>query len=118
MIEREKIQRGIRLRLLRHRDGVTFGTLRRVHTVRQENWGTAWGFSVYWDDYRKKNRCSLMFTEADLEYFELVSASADRPTTERIRRAKYSLPQLVLPFIEVALYRGTEVVGTFEMLVD
>jgi hypothetical protein len=76
-IEREKIQHGIRLRLLRQRDGVTFGTLRRVHTLREENWGTAWGISVYWDDYRKKNRHSLMFTEADLEYFELVSASAD-----------------------------------------
>jgi len=76
------------------------------------------GFSVYWEDYRKKNRHSLMFTEADLEYFELASASADRPIIERIRSAKYSLPQLVLPFTEVALYRGTEVVGTFEMLVD
>jgi hypothetical protein len=118
MIERETIQRGIRLRLLRHRDGVTFGTLGRVHTVRQENWGTTWGFTVYWDDYRKKNRCSLMCTEADLECFELVSASADRPTIERVRPAKYSTPQLVLPFTEVALYRGTEVVGTFEMFVD
>jgi hypothetical protein len=80
-IGRETIQHGIRLRLVRQRDGVTFGTLRPVHTVREENWGTAWGFSVYfsvyWDDYRKKNRHSLMFTEADLEYFELVSASAD-----------------------------------------
>jgi hypothetical protein len=118
-IGRETIQHGIRLRLVRQRDGVTFGTLRPVHTVREENWGTAWGFSVYWDDYRKKNRHSLMFTEVDIEYFELVSASAaDRPTIERIRRAKYSSPQLVVPFAEVALYRGTELVGTFEMLVD
>ena len=59
-----------------------------------------------------------MFTEADLEYFELVSASADHPTIERLRPAKYSSPQLLLPFTEVALYRGTEVVGTFEVLVD
>jgi hypothetical protein len=30
-----------------------------------------------------------------------------------------SLPlQLVLPFTEVALYRGAEVVGTFEMSID
>lgn len=76
------------------------------------------GFSVYWDDYRKKNRYSLFFTEADLECFELVSASADRPIIERLRIGK-SLPlQLLLPFTEVALYRGTEVVGTFEMSID
>ena len=56
-----------------------------------------------------------MFTEADLEYFELVSASADRPMIERIRPAKSPPQQLVLPFTEVALYRGTEVVATFQM---
>ena len=59
-----------------------------------------------------------MFTEADLEYFEVVSASADRPRVERIRPRKSSPLQLVLPFTEVALYRGTEVVGTFEMSID
>jgi hypothetical protein len=65
-----------------------WGVLVGVDTVREENWGPRVGFSVYWEDYRKKNRHSLMFTEADLEYFELVSASADRPTVERIRPAK------------------------------
>jgi hypothetical protein len=97
---------------------VAAGTLGRVHTVREENWGTAWAFSVYWEDYRKKNRYSLFFTEADLEHFELVSPSADRPTIQRIGPANSSPLQLVLPFTEVALYRGTEVVGTFEMSID
>jgi hypothetical protein len=118
MVELEKIQHGTKLRLLRQRDGVAFGALGRVDTIREENWGTAWGFNVYWDDYRKKNRYSLFFTEADLEHFELVSASADRPAIERIPPAKYSPLQLVLPFTEVALYRGTEVVGTLEMSID
>jgi hypothetical protein len=118
MIIREKVQRGTRLRLLRQRDGVAFGTVGRVDTIRKENWGTAWGFSLYWDDYRKKNRYSLIFTEADLEHFELVSASDDRATVEAIRKAKSSPLQLVLPFTEVALYRGTEVVGPFEMSID
>jgi hypothetical protein len=40
-----------------------------VDTIREENWGTAWG----WDDYRRKNRYSLFFTEADLEAFEIVT---------------------------------------------
>jgi hypothetical protein len=104
--------------LLRQRDGVAFGTVGRVDAIRKENWGTAWGFSVYWEDYRKKNRHSLIFTEADLEHFELVSASADRPPIERIRSVKPSPLQLVLPFTEVALHRGTEVIGTFEMSID
>jgi hypothetical protein len=52
------------------------------------------------------------FSESDLEYFELVSASADRPTIERRRSAKSSPVQLVLPFTEGALHRGTEVIGT------
>jgi hypothetical protein len=89
-----------------------------VDVIREKNVATAWAFGVYWDDYRMKNRHSLFFTEAHLEYFELVSASADLPTVERIRPSKSSPLQLVLPFSEVALYRGTEVVGTFEMLVD
>jgi hypothetical protein len=118
MIEREKIHQGTKLRLLRQRDGVAFGALGQVDTIREENWGTAWAFSVYWDDYRKKNRYSLFFTEADLEHFELVSASADCPTIEPIRLAKSSPLQLALPFTEAALYRGTEVVGTFEMSID
>ena len=79
--------------MLRQRDGVAFGTVGRVDTIRKENWGTTWGFSVYWDDYRKKNRYSLIFTEADLEQFELVSASADRLMTERIRPSKSSPTQ-------------------------
>jgi hypothetical protein len=54
MVEREKIQRGTRLTLLGQRDGVASGTLARVDTVREENRGAAWGFSVYWDDYRKR----------------------------------------------------------------
>jgi hypothetical protein len=54
MVERNKIQRGTRLRLLRQRDGAAFGALGQVDTIREQNWGTAWGFSVYWDDYRKK----------------------------------------------------------------
>jgi hypothetical protein len=118
MVERDKIQHGTRLRLLRQRDGVAFGALGRVDTVREENWGTAWGFSVYWDDCRKKNRYSLFFTGADLKHFELVSAADDRPMIQRIRTAKSSPLQLVLPFTEVALYRGTELVGTFEMSID
>ena len=89
-----------------------------MDTIREENWGTAWGFSVYWDDYRKKNRYSLMFTEADLEYFEMVSESTQRPMMQGVRSGTSLPQQLVLPFTEVALYRGTEVVGTFEMLVD
>jgi hypothetical protein len=75
-----------------------------VDTIREENWATAWGFSVYWDDYRMKNRYSLFFTEADLERFELVLGLADRPTIERIGPAKSSPLQLVLPFTELALY--------------
>jgi hypothetical protein len=118
MIEQEKIRHGTRLRLLRQRDGVGFGIVGRVHTIREENWGTAWGFSLYWEDYRQKNRYSLFFTEADLEHFELVAASADRPMIEPIRPSKSSPLQLVLPFTEVALYRGTELVGTFEMSID
>jgi hypothetical protein len=73
---------------------------------------------MYWDDYRKKNRYSLFFMEADLEHFVLVSASADRPPIERIRRPKSSPLQLVLPFTEVALYRGTDLVGTFDISID
>lgn len=82
MIERERIQRGTKLKLLRQRDGVTSGTLGNVDTVREENWGTAWGFSVYWDDYRKKHRYSLFFSEADLKYFELVEGAADLAVVE------------------------------------
>jgi hypothetical protein len=88
-----------------------------VDTIREENWGGRRGPLAYWDDYRKKNRYSLFFTEADLEHFELVSASADRPTMEPIRPGKSSPLQLALPFTEAALYRGPEVVDTFEMLI-
>ena len=117
MVERDGIQHGPRLRLLRQRDGVAFGTVGRVDTVRAENWGTAWGFSLYWEDHRQKNRYSLFFSEADLAYFELLSAS-HRPMIQGIRPSKSSPTQLLLPFIEVALYRGTEVVGTFEMAIE
>ena len=117
MVERDGIQHGTRLRLLRQRDGVAFGTVGRVDTVRAENWGTAWGFSLYWEDHRQKNRYSLFFSEADLAYFELLSASP-RPMIDRIRPIKSLPTQLLLPFSEVALYRGTEVVGTFEMSID
>ncbi len=99
-----------KLRLLRQRDGTAPGTQRRAATVREENWGTPWGFGMYWDDHRKKN--SLVFTEADLEYFEPVSALNDRPIVGPIRLAKsFPLP-LVLLLTVVALYRGTEVVRT------
>ena len=120
MIEREKIQRGTRLRLLRQRDGVACGTVGRVDTIREENWGAAWGFSVYWDDYRKKNRYSLYFTEADLENFELAGASQSPVYAGKVarRHARVSSVQLVLPFTEVALYRGTDIVGSFEMVID
>ena len=120
MIEREKIQRGTRLRLLRQRDGVACGTVGRVDTIREKNWGAAWGFSVYWDDYRKKNRYSLYFTEADLENFELAGASQSPLYAGKVarRQARFSSIQLVLPFTEVALYRGTEIVGSFEMVID
>jgi hypothetical protein len=37
---------------------------------------------------------------------------------ERVRRPKSSPLQLVLRVTEVALYRGTELVGTFEMSMD
>jgi hypothetical protein len=118
MVERENIQVGTRIKLLIERNGVAAGTPAQVETIRAENWGTAWAFSVQWDDHRKKNRYSLFFTEADLAYFELVSASADRPVIGRIRPARFSSFQLMLPFTEVALYRGTEVIDTFEMLID
>jgi hypothetical protein len=96
------ILRGLRLRKLSKETdedaiaGCCGGGLAEVIGVYWWEWtpygkrtgGPRVGFSVYWEDYRKKNRHSLMFTEADLEYFELVSASADRPTVERIRPAK------------------------------
>ena len=120
MIERDKILHGTRLRLLRPKDVVAQGTLGRVDTVREENWGAAWGFSVYWDDYRKKNRYSLYFTEADLENFELAGASQSPVYAGKVarRHARVSSVQLVLPFTEVALYRGTDIVGSFEMVID
>ncbi len=74
-----------------------------MDTVREENWGTAWGFSVYWDDSRKKNRYSLFFTEADLDCFELVAETAARPIVERLRLSKSSPLQLALPFTEMAV---------------
>jgi hypothetical protein len=37
IFEREKIQHGTRLKLLRQRDGVPSGTLARVDTIREEN---------------------------------------------------------------------------------
>jgi hypothetical protein len=118
MVQPEKIKHGMRLRLLRQLGDVAVGTVGRVDIIREKNVATTWAFGVYWDDYRMKNRHSLLFTEADLEHFELVSASADRPMIERLRLAKSSPQQLVLPFTEVALYRGTEVVGSFEMSID
>ena len=114
MIEREKIQSGTRVRLLRQRDGVASGTLARVQTIRQENWGTAWGFSVYWDDYRTKNKYSLMLTEADLEAFEIVTEDTAKVVVKSSRRARYSSEQLDLPFTEWVLYRGNDVVDSFE----
>jgi hypothetical protein len=63
----------------------------------------------------KRIGTAYSITEADLEHFELVSASADRRTMEPIRPGKSSPLQLVLPFTEAALYRGTDLVGTFEM---
>lgn len=110
MVERENIQRGTRLKLLSQRDGVASGTLARVDTVREENRGTAWGFSVYWDDYRKKNRYSLFFTEADLESFELAEEKWPIPETGAILRPL----QLALPFTQWQLYRGTDVLGDGE----
>ena len=98
MLEREKIQNGTRLRLLRQRDG---GVLACTGMIPGKRIGTA-------SSSRKLH----------LEHFELVSASADCPIIERIRSAKCSPLQLVLPFTEVALYRGTEAVGTFEMSID
>ena len=114
MLEREKIQHGTRLRLLRQRDGVAPGTLGSVRTVREENPATAWGFSVYWDDYSKKNRYSLMFTEADLEAFEIVTEDVAEVVVKSSRRARYSSEQLDLPFTEWVLYRGNDVVDSFE----
>ena len=114
MVEREKIKDGTRLRLLRQKDGVPAGTLARVHTIREGNWGTVWGFSVYWDDYRTKNKYSLMFTEADLEAFEIVSEDTAEVVVNSSRRARYSSEQLELPFTEWVLYRGNDMVDSFE----
>ena len=114
MIERKKIQHGTKLRLLRQRDGVASGTLARVHTIREESWGTTWGFSVCWDDYRTKNKYSLMLAEADLEAFEIVTEDTGEVVVKSSRRARYSSEQLDLPFTEWVLYRGNHVVDSFE----
>jgi hypothetical protein len=114
MVERHKIQHGTRLRLLRQRDGVAFGALGRVDTIREENWGTAWGFSVYWDNHRKKNRYSLFFTEADLEPFEILIADTAKVVVKSFCKPRRSSEQLDLPFTRWILYRGSDAVDSFE----
>ena len=67
-----------------------------------------------WEDERQKNWYSLFFSEADLVYFELLSASHaayDGTHTS----VEIFADAITVAFIEVALYRGTEVIGTFEM---
>lgn len=111
MTKRENIRCGVRLRSLRPQHRVTFGTLGRVDTIREENWATGWGFSIYWDVYRIKNRYSLFFTDAELEAFEIVTEETAEVVVKPLRRARYSFEQLALTFTEWIMYRGTDVVG-------
>jgi hypothetical protein len=61
-----------------------------------------------------KNRHSLFFTEADLEAFEIVPEETAEMIVKSLRPARYSSEQLDLPFTEWIMYRGNEVVDTFE----
>jgi hypothetical protein len=126
MVTREQIQRGVRLRLLRPLGNIAANTIGlvqiaryRSQSIREERSDTAWAFSVYWEDYGLKNRFSLYFTEGDLGVFEVASevpAADIHLTSSRSRRrfTKDAPNQLALPFTEWCLYRGADVVGSFE----
>jgi hypothetical protein len=119
MVTREQIQNGTHLRLLNRLGNVAVGTVGIVRTIREERSDIAWAFSVYWEDYGLKNRYSLYFTEGDLGVFEVASeipTAEIHPTSIRPAKARPrdSLNQLALPFTEWCLYRGTDVIGSFE----
>jgi hypothetical protein len=119
MVTREQIQNGTRLRLLNPLGNIAVGTIGIVQSIREERRDIAWAFCVYWEDYALKNRFSLYFSEVDLGSFEVVEdvppaeihPASIRPTKARSRD---SPNQLTLPFTEWCLYRGTELVDSFE----
>jgi hypothetical protein len=119
MVTREQIQNGIRLRLLRPLGNIAANTIGIVQTIREERSDSAWAFSVYWEDYGLKNRFSLYFTEGDLGVFEVASevlpaAETNLPSIRSARRSRDVPNQLTLPFTEWCLYRGTELIDSFE----
>jgi hypothetical protein len=121
MVTREQIQNGTRLRLLNPLGNIAANTIGIVQSIREERSDTAWAFSVYWEDYALKNRFSLYFTEGDLGVFEVASEGVSRvdpgfikSSTTRSTRRLEAPNQLTLPFTEWCLYRGADVVGSFE----
>jgi hypothetical protein len=121
MVTREQIQNGTRLRLLRPLGNIAVDTIGIVQTIREERSDTAWAFSVYWEDYGLSNRFSLYFTEGDLGVFEVASEGVPRVdrgftrhATRRSTQRRQPPNQLTLPFTEWCLYRGADVVGSFE----
>ncbi len=112
MLERDKIRPGLKLKLLRQLQQIKPGTVALVDTVKEETWSQKWAFSVRWENYRLKNRYSLCFGEGELEHFELLEDLAE--STDEVLRLTPST-QLLLPFTQVHLYRGAEIVGDFEM---
>jgi hypothetical protein len=119
MVTREQIQRGTRLRLLRPLGNIAANTIGIVQTIQEERSDTPWAFSVYWEDYALKNRFSLYFGEGDLGVFEVVEDGPAReihlPSVRSRKRFTKDAPnQLTLPFTEWCLYRGADVVGSFE----
>jgi hypothetical protein len=118
MVTREEIQNGVRLRLLRPLGNIAVDTIGIVQTIREERSDIAWAFSVYWEDYGLKNRYSLYFGEGDLGVFEVagevVPAEIPARSTRRSTQRRQAPNQLTLPFTEWCLYRGADVVGSFE----
>lgn len=112
MVLRDQIRPGMRLRVLRQVGGVPRGMVGRVDTIREERWGTPWGFSLYWQDGRVKNRYSLYFVETDLAIFEMIVEAPEPTASQHVPET--SVHQLPLPFTEWSLYRGSDVVDSYE----
>jgi hypothetical protein len=55
-----------------------------------------------------------MLAEADLEAFEIVTEDTAEVVVKSSRRARYPSEQLDLPFTKWVLYRGNDVVDSFE----
>ncbi len=114
MVKRDQIYHGVKLRAVQQLHHIAPGTVGTVTSISEARQDAAWAFSLYWQDYSLKNRYSLYFSEADIEAFEILTEDTAEALIRPSRRARYSAEQLDLPFTEWVLYRGSDIVDTFE----